>query len=77
MFRSPLKPSSGGPLSYFARLLNWNLLIYICYKECRYVAVCQVIPSGCVCVCVCVCGGGGGGGTSLVETMLWNSNSVT
>jgi len=25
MFRSPLKPSSGGPWPYFARLLNWNV----------------------------------------------------
>jgi len=28
------------------------MLIYICYKECRYVAVCQFIPSVCVCVWV-------------------------
>jgi hypothetical protein len=26
-----------------------GMLIYICYKECRYVAVCQFIPSVCVC----------------------------
>jgi len=26
------------------------MLIYICYKECRYVAVCQFIPSVCLCV---------------------------
>jgi len=25
MFRSPLKPSSGDPWLYFARLLNWNV----------------------------------------------------
>jgi hypothetical protein len=25
IFRSPLKPSSGGPRSYFVRLLNWNV----------------------------------------------------
>jgi len=25
MFRSPLKPSLGGPWPYFARLLNWNV----------------------------------------------------
>jgi len=25
MFRSPLKPSSGGPWPYFAMLLNWNV----------------------------------------------------
>ena len=31
MFRSPLKPSSGGPWPYFAMLLNWNvdLLIWL------------------------------------------------
>jgi hypothetical protein len=37
-----------------------GMLIYICCKECRCVAVCQFIPSVCVClfvfVCVCVCG---------------------
>jgi hypothetical protein len=42
MFRSPLKPSSGGSWSYFATLPNWNLLIYIRYKVCRFVAVCQL-----------------------------------
>jgi hypothetical protein len=26
-----------------------GMLIYICYKECRYVTVCQFIPSVCVC----------------------------
>jgi hypothetical protein len=31
-----------------------EMSIYICYNECRYVAVCQFIPSVCVCVCVCV-----------------------
>jgi hypothetical protein len=37
-------------------LRYWTgMLIYICYKECQYVAVCQFIPSVCVCVCVCVC----------------------
>jgi hypothetical protein len=25
MFRSPLKPFSGGPWPYFATLLNWNV----------------------------------------------------
>jgi len=31
-------------------LSHWiGMLIYICYKECRYVAVCQFIPSVCVC----------------------------
>jgi hypothetical protein len=40
-----------------------GMLIFICYKECRYVAVCQFIPSVCVCVWV---------GTYLVKTMSWN-----
>ena len=39
MFRSPLKPSSGVHGHTF--LGYWiGMLIYICYKECRYVAVC-------------------------------------
>jgi hypothetical protein len=29
MFRSPLKPSSEGPLLYFARLLNWNVDLHL------------------------------------------------
>ena len=29
MFRSPLKPSSGGPWPYFARLLNWNVDLHL------------------------------------------------
>jgi hypothetical protein len=57
MFRSPLKPSSG---VHGCTLLSYwiGMLIYISYKECRYVAVCQFIPSACACVraCVCVCG---------------------
>ena len=62
------------------------MLIYICYKECRYVAVCQLIPSVyvcvfvCVCVCVCVCGGGGvpiwsrlrHGTTFHVSVLVWD-----
>ena len=52
MFRSHLKPSSVGPWPYFATLLNWNLLIYIRHNWCRFVAVCQFIPSVCVCVCI-------------------------
>ena len=53
IFRSPLKPSSGGPVRGHTSLRYWiGMLIYICYKECRYVAVCQFIL--CVCVCVCV-----------------------
>ena len=39
-FRSPLKPSSG--VHGRTSLGYWiGMLIYICYKECRYVAVCQ------------------------------------
>jgi hypothetical protein len=30
MFRSPLKPSSGVPWSYFVMLLNWNIDLYSC-----------------------------------------------
>jgi hypothetical protein len=29
MFRSPLKPSSGGPWPYFAKLLNWNVDLHL------------------------------------------------
>jgi hypothetical protein len=29
MFRSPLKPSSGGPWPYFTRLLNWNVDLHL------------------------------------------------
>jgi hypothetical protein len=29
MFQSPLKPSSGGPWLYFARLLNWNIDLHL------------------------------------------------
>jgi hypothetical protein len=29
MFRSPFKPSSGGPWPYFARLLNWNIDLHL------------------------------------------------
>jgi len=29
MFRSPLKPSSGGPWLYFAVLLNWNVDLHL------------------------------------------------
>ena len=53
MFRSPLKPSSG--VQGRTSLGYWiGMLIYICYKHCRYVAVCQLIQSVCVCVCVWV-----------------------
>jgi len=64
MFRSPLKPSSGGPRLYFARLLNWNVDLHS-LKKCPYVAVCRFILCVCVCVCVCV-------GTYLVETMAFS-----
>jgi len=59
MFRSPLKPSSGRTLLGY----RIGMLIYICYKECRYVAVCQFIPSVRVCVSVCA---------YLVENVSWN-----
>jgi len=39
---------------YFAKLLRWDLLIYVRYKIVRFVAVRHFIPSVCVCVCVCV-----------------------
>jgi len=29
MFRSPLKPSSGGPWPYFAMLLNWKVVLHL------------------------------------------------
>ena len=29
MFRSPLKPSLGGPRPYFVRLLNWNVDLHL------------------------------------------------
>jgi hypothetical protein len=29
MFRSPLKPSSGGPWPYLATLLNWNVDLHL------------------------------------------------
>jgi hypothetical protein len=55
---------------YCAKLLRWDLLIYVRYRIVRFVAVCHFIPSRarafvCVCVCayvcVCVCVWGGGG----------------
>jgi hypothetical protein len=57
MFRSPLKPSLGGHGRTSLRY-GIGMLIYICYTDCRYVAVCQFIPTVCVCVCVCVWGRG-------------------
>jgi len=67
MFRSPLKPSSGGPWQYFARLLNlecWftfvikSVCMWLYFSSfhlcvCLCVCVCMCV---CVCVCVCVCG---------------------
>jgi len=44
--------SSGARRLYFAKLLRWDLLIYVCYKIVRFVDVCHFIP--CVCVCVSV-----------------------
>ena len=32
---------------YFAKLLRWDLLIGVCYKIVRFVAVCHFIPSVC------------------------------
>ena len=32
MFRSALKPSSGGPWPYFARLLNWNVDLHLLWR---------------------------------------------
>jgi hypothetical protein len=29
MFQSPLKPSSGGPWPYFARLMKWNVNLHL------------------------------------------------
>ena len=44
MFRSLLKPFSGGDRKlHFAKLLKWDLLIYICYKIVLFVAVCRFI----------------------------------
>jgi hypothetical protein len=31
MFRSPLKPFSGGPWPYFATLVDWNVDLYLLY----------------------------------------------
>ena len=37
MFRSPLKPSSGGPWPYFATLLNWNVVTRVSVCGCMSV----------------------------------------
>jgi hypothetical protein len=64
MFGFPLKPSSGGPWPYFARLLNWKVDLHSWWRV--SVCGCMSFRSVCVCVyvcvCVCVC-------TYLVETM--------
>jgi hypothetical protein len=65
MFRSALKPSSGCPWPYFARLLNSNVDLHLLYRVSLY--GCMSVHTVCHCVCVCV-----GGGTYLVETMSWN-----
>jgi hypothetical protein len=33
----------GSPPPHFAKLLRWDLLIYICHKIVRFVAVCRFI----------------------------------
>jgi len=58
MFRSPLKPSSGGPWPYFATLLNWNVDLHLL----KGVSVCGCMSIHSVCVCV---------GTYLAETMSY------
>jgi len=63
MFRSPLKPSSGGSWPYFATLLNWNADLHSLWRV--SVCGCMRIHSVCVCVCVCVC-------AYLVKSMSWN-----
>ena len=36
MFRSPLKPSSGGPWPYFVKLLNWNVDLHLLLRVGTY-----------------------------------------
>ena len=60
MFRSPLKPSSGGPSPYFARLLNWNVDLHFFIKS---VGMWLYVNSFRLCVCV---------GTYLVETVSFS-----
>jgi hypothetical protein len=57
MFRSLFKIIlKGARRLHFAKSLRWGLLINVCYKIVRFVAVCHFIPSVCVSgVCVCVC----------------------
>jgi hypothetical protein len=60
VIQSPSKISSG--VHGRTSLGYWiGMLVYICYKECRYVAGCMSIHSVCVSV-----------GTYLVETMSRN-----
>ena len=59
MFQSPLKPSSGGPWPYFARLLNWNVDLHSSQR----VSVCGCMSIHSICACV---------GTYLVKIMSWN-----
>jgi len=50
MFRSPLKPSSGGPWPYFATLLNWNVDLHLLQKS---VGMWLYVNSFRLSVCVC------------------------
>jgi hypothetical protein len=55
MFRSLFKTIlRGAPRMYFAKLLRWDLLIYVRYNTVLFVALCHFIPSVCVFVCVCL-----------------------
>jgi len=50
VFRSSLKPSSGDPWPYYARLLNWNVDLHLLKRVSVY--GCMSIHSVCVCVFV-------------------------
>jgi hypothetical protein len=52
MFRSPLKPSSGGPWQYFARLLNWNVDLNGIKSVGMWLYASSFRPSVRPCVCV-------------------------
>jgi hypothetical protein len=72
MFQSLFKTIlRGARRLYFAKLLRWDLLMYVCYKIVWFVAICHFIPSVCVCVCVCVwC-------SLLNETLSWQGHDQT
>jgi hypothetical protein len=54
MFRSLFKTIlRGAHRLYFAKLLRWDLLIYVRYKIVRFVSICHFMLSVCVRVCVC------------------------